>query len=134
MGKHIDDLDRRLALLDPKLTDAQPNNPIRQMLAEIPGLGPVIASTTALRIEAQNFASGRHFAAWLGLPLKDHTTGGKQRMGRISKAAKLARGPRHRRHPFCHAKAAALANKMARIIWAMIAQGESSRRETMTAA
>jgi transposase len=86
MGKHLDHLDRRLAVLDAKLTDAHANTLISQMLAKIPGVGPGIAITMALGIEAQNLASGRHFAAWLGLTPKEHSTGGKQRMGRISKA------------------------------------------------
>ena len=159
MGEHLDDLDRRLAVLDAKLTDAHANNPISQMLAKIPGVGPVIAITMALSIEAQNFASGRHFAAWLGLTPKEHSTGGKQRMGRISKAGNtrlrtllvigatavirfakpgsrsasawllklLERKPRK-------LAAVALANKMARIIWAMMAHGEVYRREPVTAA
>jgi transposase len=56
------------------------------MLAEVPGIGPVTAITLAVGVEPATFASGRHFAAWLGLTPKEHSTGGKQRLGRISKA------------------------------------------------
>ena len=112
----------------------------------------------ALTVEPQNFASARHFAAWLGLTPKEHSTGGKQRLGKISKAGNerlrqllvvgavsvirfakpgsrsasgwllqlLERKPRK-------LAAVALANKMARTIWAMMAHGEAYRRQPVTA-
>src|ERR1700678_4652408 len=61
-------------------------NLVSQLLAAIPGVGPLGAITMVLTVEPGNFASGRHFAAWLGLTPKEHSTGGKQRMGKISKA------------------------------------------------
>ena len=95
----------------------------------------------------------RHFAAWLGLTPKEHSTGGKQRLGRISKAGNerlrqlLVVGAtaviRHARPGSKTASpwllkllerkprklvAVALANKMARILWAMMAHGEAYRR------
>ena len=115
-------------------------------------LGPMIAATMTLTMEPGNFASGRHFAAWLGLTPREHSTGGKQRMGKISKAGNerlrsllvvgamsvirfakpgsksaspwllqlLERKPRK-------LAAVALANKMARVVWAMMATGEAYR-------
>lgn len=86
MGAHIDNLDGRLAALDPRLLALHKAHPVSRLLAEIPGVGSVIAVTMALTVDPKNFASGRHFAASLGLTPKEHSTGGKQRMGRISKA------------------------------------------------
>lgn len=158
MGAHIEDLDRRVAAIDAELAVAHKANPVSQLLAEIPGVGPLGAITMALTVEPQNFASARHFAAWLGLTPKEHSTGGKQRLGKISKAGNerlrqllvvgamsvirfakpgsrsasgwllqlLARKPRK-------LAAVALANKMARIIWAMMAHGEAYRRQPAAA-
>src|ERR1700686_3690287 len=55
-------------------------------LATIPGVGPVTALTLAIEIDPEAFESGRHLAAWAGLTPKEHSTGGKQRMGGISRA------------------------------------------------
>src|SRR5271167_4839296 len=133
-------------------------NPVSQLLAAIPGVGPLGAITMVLTVEPGNFASGRHFAAWLGLTPKEHSTGGKQRMGKISKAGNerlrqllfvgamsvirfakpgsksasawllqlLERKPRK-------LAAVALANKTARIVWAMMSRGEAYRRQPVAA-
>ena len=61
-------------------------NPVSQMLAEVPGIGPIDALSLALTIDPGRFTSGRHFAAWLGLVPKEHSTGGRQRLGGISRA------------------------------------------------
>jgi transposase len=158
MGSHIEALDQRVAAADCELAALHKANPVSQLLAEIPGVGSLGAITLALTIEPGNFASGRHFAAWLGLTPKEHSTGGKQRMGKISKAGNerlrqllfvgamsvirfakpgsksastwllqlLERKPRK-------LAAVALANKMARVIWAMMARGEAYRRQPVTA-
>ena len=86
MGAHIEALDQRVVALDSELAALHKANPVSQLLAEIPGVGPLGAITMALTVEPGNFASARHFAAWLGLTPKEHSTGGKQRMGKISKA------------------------------------------------
>ena len=53
---------------------------------EVPGVGPIIASTVLAKVpDAKVFRSGRDFAAWIGLTGKDHGTGGRHRPGRISK-------------------------------------------------
>jgi transposase len=158
MGEHIATLGQRIAALDEQLLALHKDDPISQLLAEVPGIGPVTAITLALTVEPGNFTSGRHFAAWLGLTPKEHSTGGKQRLGRISKAGNerlrqllvvgatsvvrcakpgsrsasawllqlLERKPRK-------LAAVALANKNARIIWAMMSRGEAYRRQPVAA-
>lgn len=86
MAAHIEALDQRVAAVDTELAALHKANPVSQLLVEIPGVGPLGAITMALTVEAGNFASARHFAAWLGLTPKEHSTGGKQRLGKISKA------------------------------------------------
>ena len=49
-------------------------------------IGPIAALTLALRVDASQFRSARHFAAWLGLMPRERSTGGKQRLGGISRA------------------------------------------------
>jgi transposase len=158
MAAHIEALDQRVAALDGELAALHKANPVSQLLAEIPGVGPVAAITMALTVEPGNFASGRHFAAWLGLTPKEHSTGGKQRMGKISKAGNerlrqllvvgatsvvrfakpgsksasawlLQLLERKPRKP----AAIALANKNGRIIWAMMSRGEAYRRQPIAA-
>jgi transposase len=155
MGAHIEALDQRVAAVDCELATLHKVNPVSQLLAEIPGVGSPGAITLALTIEPGNFASGRHFAAWLGLTPKEHSTGGKQRIAKISKAG----NERLSQLLFVGAMsvirfakpgsesalawllqllerklaAVALANKMARVIWAMMARGEAYRRQPVTA-
>jgi transposase len=158
MGDHIAALDHQVAAVDDELAALHKANPVSQLLAAIPGVGPLGAITLALTVEPGNFASGRHFAAWLGLTPKEHSTGGKQRMGKISKAGneKLRQllfvgamsvirfakpGSKSasawllqllQRKPRKLA-AIALANKMARIIWSMMSRGEAYRRQPIAA-
>ena len=62
------------------------NNPVSQRLATIPGIGPIIATAIAATVADPNiFRSGREFAAWLGLVPRQNSTGGKARLGGISK-------------------------------------------------
>ena len=53
---------------------------------EVPTIGPVTALTLSLAADPSQFRSGRHFASWLGLTLQERSTGGKQRLGGISRA------------------------------------------------
>ena len=158
MGEHIAALDQRIETLEQELLALRKANPMSRRLAAVPGIGPITAITLSLGIEPSHFASGRHFAAWLGLTPKEHSTGGKPRLGKISKAGNerlrtllvvgamavirhakpgrkgtsawllelLGRKPRK-------LAAVALANKMARIVWAMIARGEAYRHLPMAA-
>ena len=86
IGEHVAELGRQIAAVDADLSAQHKASSVSQMLAEVPGIGPVTAITLAVGVDPAAFASGRHFAAWLGLTPKEHSTGGKQRLGRISKA------------------------------------------------
>jgi len=156
LGEEIAHLDDRLKELETKLLAMHRANAISQLLATIPGIGPLIALTLAIEIDPKAFQSGRHLAAWLGLTPREHSTGGKQRLGGISRAgherlrALLVTGAtaviRHAsradsrlatpwlrqllsRKPRKLA-AVALANKMARIVWAIMTRGEVYRQPT----
>jgi transposase len=152
LGAQVVQLDEQIAELERQMKQQHKSNPVSQLLAEIPGIGPITALSLALTIDPARFQSGRHFAAWLGLTPKEHSTGGRQRLGGISRAgnerlrqllvvgamaviryakpgsksasawllALLERKPRK-------LAAVALANKMARIVWAMMANGEAYR-------
>jgi Transposase IS116/IS110/IS902 family len=73
MGNHIETVDQRVPAVDAQLEAVHKANPVSRLLAEIPGVGPLGAVTMALTVEPQNFASARHFAAWLGLTPKEHS-------------------------------------------------------------
>ena len=85
LGQQIADLDARIKEIEVKLTAAHKANAVSQRLATIPGVGPVTALTLAIEIDPAAFESGRHLAAWAGLTPTEHSTGGKQRMGGISR-------------------------------------------------
>jgi transposase len=86
LGQQIDGLDVRIKEIDAKLNAAHKANEVSERLATIPGVGPIIALTLAAEVDPKAFESGRHLAAWAGLTPQEHSTGGKQRMGRISRA------------------------------------------------
>lgn len=86
LGQQIADLDTKIKGIEVKLAAAHKANAVSQRLATIPGVGPVTALTLAIEIDPAAFESGRHLAAWAGLTAKEHSTGGKQRMGGISRA------------------------------------------------
>jgi transposase len=121
-----------------------------QRLAKIPGVGPVGAALLKMKTPApQLFKSGRLFAAWIGLTPKDHSTGGKVRLGVITRAGdetlrsvlvagataviqQVQRSGRgspwlvellKRKPP--KLAAVALANKIARIAWKLMVTGKS---------
>jgi transposase len=146
LTKKIDDLTRQLR-------DATRDNEDMRRLCTVPGVGPVTAGAIlAFAPDLKAFSSGRNFAAWLGLVPKQHSTGGKVRLGAVSKmgqndirrlliigAMSLIRwvirkgllpntwlGRLLGRKPPMVA-AVALANKMARIIWAMMTRNENYR-------
>ena len=76
----------RLAALEAKLMAHHKADPRSQLLATIPGVGPVTAVNIALKVpDAAVFRSGRHFAAWLGITPREHSTAGRQRLGKISR-------------------------------------------------
>jgi transposase len=162
LGQEIEHLDTRLKEIETKLTAMHKTNAISQLLATIPGIGPIIALTLAIEVDPAAFESGRHLAAWIGLTPKEHSTGGKQRMGdRARKGGGISRAGHERlrqllvtgatavikqatrpgnklatewllnllKHKPRKLVAIALANKMARIAWAMMTSGEAYRRQ-----
>jgi transposase len=88
LSAHISELSARLAELDRKLISLHKVNPLSRLLAEVPGIGPISALTLAMTVDAEQFKSGRHFATWLGLTPKQKSTGGKPRLGGISRQGK----------------------------------------------
>jgi transposase len=154
LGQEIKHLDTRLDEIELKLTATHKANALSQRLATIPGVGRIIALTLATEVDPAAFESGRHLAAWIGLTPKEHSTGGKQRMGGISRAGnerlrrllvtgataviRFATRPGNKHASEWLLKllqnkprklvAVALANKIARIAWAMMRSGEAYRR------
>lgn len=159
LGAEIDRLDARLRELETTLAAAHKANPVSRRLATIPGVGPITALSLAIEIDPAAFESGRHLAAWIGLTPREHSTGGKQRMGGISRAGnerlralfvlgatsviKVAERPGNKlatewllkllRRKSRKVAAVALANKMARTAWALMTSGETYRREPAAA-
>ena len=129
-------------------------------LQTMPGVGPLIAlAVDAFAPDMTSFRRGRDFAAWLGLVPRQHSTGGKERLGRVSKAGQidirrlLIMGAMSRINWLGRKSVAegswlarmlerkpkmlvaiALANKMARAIWGMLTKGEDYRVPALTAA
>src|SRR6266513_166498 len=86
LAAQIEQLEAAVAAIEKQLMAWHKSNPVSQRLATIPGIGPIIATAIAATvIEASGFRSGREFAAWLGLVPRQHSTGGKARLGGISK-------------------------------------------------
>jgi transposase len=151
LAVQLEALDVQLGQLDKQLRAWHRENERSRQLATMPGMGPVGAMTMVLRVpDPTVFRSGRHFASWIGLTPREHSTAGRQRLGKISrqgdealrrllvvgatsviKQAQRGRGPAWllallKRRP-AKVVAVALANKMARIAWAMMVSGQAYR-------
>jgi transposase len=148
MVEQIDGLTVRIERLDREIVAMVKEDEAARQLMSIPGVGPLIAATVrAVVQDAHGFKTGRDFAAWIGLTPRAHASGGKERLGAISKRGnqrirtllivgatsiiKLAkRGVKLpvwlarliARKPF-KLVAVALANKTARMIWALLVKG-----------
>ena len=86
MRREWAELDTRIAALDREFVEAARRSAPARRLATIPGIGALNATAlTAAVGEAEDFAKGRDFAAWLGLVPRQMTTGGKARLGGITK-------------------------------------------------
>lgn len=146
-------LDERIAGLDREIAQRAKADPVARRLMTIPGIGPITATALiALAPPPESFRKGRDFAAWLGLTPLQRSTGGKQKLGAISKM-----GERTLRRLLIIGSAAvvlqaskrgapagswleqmmtrkprmlvtvALANKTARIVWAVLTKNEVYR-------
>jgi len=146
-------LDARLKQCEQRIKRMNQNNEVCQRLDDILGIGPIIASATyAAAGDGKEFNNGRHFSAWMGLVPGQHSTGGKSKLLGISK-----RGDAYLRTLYIHGARAvlrhsatkqdrfsrwaqsvlarrghnkacvAVANKMARMAWVIMAKGETYR-------
>jgi transposase len=142
-------LHMQLRKLDLRLARLQRSDDTARRLATIPGIGPVGATALAASVtDPSQFASGRQFAAWLGLTPRQSSSGGKERLGRVTKmgdkylrqllvvgATSLVRRAKDKpeavdprfvallaRKP-ARVATIAMANKMARIAWAVMVRG-----------
>ncbi len=152
LARQWEALDAAERMLEQQITRAAKADREARRLMAVPCVGPIIASTVLAKVpDPRMFRSGRDFAAWIGLTGRDRGTGGKHRIGRISKqgdrmlrtllingasAYLLHQKRRGVTDPWLREMLArrpykvvmvALANKTARIIWAMLAKGEEYR-------
>lgn len=147
------DLEARIATLDARLVAICREDKACRRLATLPGVGPIIATALVASIDdGQHFRNGRELAAWIGLVPRQHTTGGKPRLGGIGSQANhyLRRqmihgarsvafrltGRQDERSKWLQALIArrgfnravvALANKTARIAWTLLTREEVYR-------
>lgn len=152
LADQLRDLRERIETVTKRIEAAQKADPLARRLATIPGLGPIASSAFVVTTpDVAAFRSARDYSAWLGLTPKSHSSGGKERLGRISKAgnrylrrllylgAMAQIAARRRRRPGddwlwgmlqrkpVKVVAIALANRMARVVWALIRTGDSYR-------
>jgi transposase len=152
LADQLRETQEKIEAVTAKIEATQKTDPLARRLATIPGVGAITASAIAATTpEVGNFRSARDYAAWLGLTPQPHSSGGKERLGRISKAgnrylrrllylgamAQISARRRGKsgtdwlwrmlqRKPV-KLVAIAPANRMARVVWALIGTGESYR-------
>ncbi len=147
LAEHLNELDRQVGELEVQIGSWHRDNEASKRLAQIPGIGPITASALVASIgDAKSFKNARQMAAWLGLVPRQHSTGGKPKLLGISKRGDaylrtlLIHGARavlrvaERKANYAdswlanllsrrakNVAAVALANKNARIVWALVA-------------
>ena len=153
-------LREQIRILDRRLVLWHRSNETCKRLDAIPGVGPALATALVASVaDPKAFRSGRDFSAWIGLVPKQNSSGGRERLGNITKAGDrylrslfcagalavikyaLKHGTKHRpwlasllnRRP-TKVAAIALANKLARMAWAMMAKGERYKQPAALAA
>jgi transposase len=156
----LERLEVEIRRLEAEITRRAKDDEVARRLMTIPGVGPLIATAlVALAPPPQTFRRGRDFAAWLGLTPRQHSTGGKQRLGATTRMGErslrrlLILGANSviiKRHVHAAARPGswlarmlsrkppllvrvALANKMARIVWAVMVKGEDYRAPAVAA-
>jgi transposase len=155
---HLRTLASRLTTLDHEIAQHAHSNDAAQRLAALTGIGPITASAIVATVgNARDYRNGRQFAACLGVVPRQFSSGGKTKLGRITKRgdaylrtlliqgarstmqAALRRPPTRRdristwivqlaQRVGYHKTLVAIANKHARIIWALLARGENFDR------
>jgi transposase len=160
LGAQLRRIKEQVLEFDRMITAWHRSSEISRRLDDCPGVGPALATALVASVaDPRAFRSGRNFSAWIGLVPKQRSSGGKDRLGSISKqgdrylrglfvAGALAviryakiHGTKHRpwltallaRRP-TKVAAIALANKIARMAWAMMAKGERYREPVALAA
>jgi transposase len=152
-------LEAEVAKLDKEIAARAKSDADARRLMTIPGVGPITATALlSIALLAAAFENGRHFAAWLGLAPRQHSSGGKDNLGRITKAGDktlrrllIIGASAVLRHAAIKPPpagswlarmmagkprmlvAVALANKMARIIWALLRNGASYQASSAAA-
>ena len=155
IGGHLDEIGAAIKAIEDEIAKEHAQNQMSQLIDEIPAFGPLIASAIAASVpDPKVFRSGRDFAAWLGATPRQDSTGGKTTLGPITKKGNpylrkmLVVGARSVLHVAHKRKGAlaewimkmrankkervavvALANKLARICWAVMSSGECFRSE-----
>ena len=152
LAAQLDAANERIDEVDARINAWHKVNPVSQRLATIPGIGPLIGTAIAATVaDPAAFRNAREFAAWVGLTPRQKSTGGKQRLGRISRQGDqyirrlliigaqttLLRSKAARANPWIQSLlarcprlkvAVALANKTARIAWALMTKGGTYRQ------
>jgi transposase len=157
--EQVKELMKRISLVEAEILRWHKANDVSRRLETIPGVGPITASAIAASVaDAGQFGNGRQFAAWLGIVPRQNSSGGKERLGRITKwgdsyirkllvvsSCALIRYARGKapgaswltgvlaRRP-AKVAAVAMANKTARIIWAVLRDGRTFQKEVSSTA